>query len=362
MTKTSCFDAAVEFHDRKKDDPISVLVCTKEMSASGSLCLIGEQTTAGKVKTYMQVHTSQPLSLEWKQTFTIKNPDSGEILGEGTVLVPSAEKFIHKQKKRRIQYLINLLGSEKQMLLAIVQYKGIHGVREGELMRYGHLSRKRLLELSQELEAEGLIRILEFSPLFVISQAGIIYLCEKIVGFLGQFHEKHPGDMGIQKEKIRKRFHVHPRILVLALKYLSQNDKLKVLDDHVALSSFKMTLLPEEEKILERMEEMYLNDKFQSVSLDELQRSFRLSSKRLHKMLTLLTERKKIVLGRDGFILHSRWLEEVIRKVRSSGKKELTVSEFKQMTGLTRKFAIPLLELLDQMGVTRRRGSTHQIL
>jgi selenocysteine-specific elongation factor len=258
--------------------------------------------------------------------------------------------------------LVNLLGSEKQMLLAIVQYKGIHGVHERELSRFGHLSRNRLLELSQELEAEGLIRILEFSPLFIISQAGIIFLCEKIMGFLGQFHEKHPGDMGIQKEKIRKRFRVHPRILILALKYLSQNDQIKVLDDHVAHSSFKMTLLPEEEKILERMEEMYLKDKFQSVSLDELQRSFHLSSKRLHKMLTLLTERKKIVLGRDGFILHSRWLDDVIHKVRSSGKRELTVSEFKQMTGLTRKYAIPLLELLDQMGITRRRGSSREIL
>jgi selenocysteine-specific elongation factor len=79
-------------------------------------------------------------------------------------------------------------------------------------------------------------------------------------------------------------------------------------------------------------------------------------------MLSLLTERKKIVLSKDGFILHSRWLDEVIQQVRNSGKEELTVSEFKEMTGLTRKFAIPLLELLDQMGVTRRRGSTHEIL
>jgi selenocysteine-specific elongation factor len=79
-------------------------------------------------------------------------------------------------------------------------------------------------------------------------------------------------------------------------------------------------------------------------------------------MIALLTEREKIVLGKDGFILHSRWLDEVIQQVRNSGKRELTVSEFKEMTGLTRKFAIPLLELLDQMRVTRRRGSTREIL
>jgi selenocysteine-specific elongation factor len=79
-------------------------------------------------------------------------------------------------------------------------------------------------------------------------------------------------------------------------------------------------------------------------------------------MLSLLIERKKIVLGKDGFILHSRWLDEIIREVRNSGKKELTVSEFKTMTGLTRKYAIPLLELLDQMRVTKRKGSIREIL
>jgi selenocysteine-specific elongation factor len=82
----------------------------------------------------------------------------------------------------------------------------------------------------------------------------------------------------------------------------------------------------------------------------------------MNKMLTLLTERKKIVLGKNGFILHSRWLDEVIQKIRNSGKRELTVTEFKEMTGLTRKYAIPLLELLDQMGITRRRGSSRDIL
>ncbi|UCE42113.1 MAG: SelB C-terminal domain-containing protein [Candidatus Aminicenantes bacterium] len=362
MTKSTCFDAVVEFSDSVKEDPVSVLLCVNEISVAASLRLIGSQTIGGKINTFVQAHPAQSLSLKWKQSFTMKYPNSGEIWGEGTVLDPFAEKFIRRHKERRIQYLQNLLGNEKKMLLAIVQFKGIHGVQEKEMIRFGHHSRARLLELSQELESEGRIRILEFSPLFIISQTGIVFLCDKILRLLGQFHEKHPGDMGIQKEKIQKRFKVHSRILTLALKYLTQDGKIKVLDDHVALSSFEMILLPEEEKILEQMEEMYLKDKFQSVSLDELQRSFRISSKRLNKMLTFLTERKKVVLGRDGFILHSRWLDELIQRIRSSGKRELTVTEFKEMTGLTRKYAIPLLELLDQMGITRRRGSSREIL
>jgi selenocysteine-specific elongation factor len=198
--------------------------------------------------------------------------------------------------------------------------------------------------------------------LFIISQSGIAFLCEKIIKYLDQYHEKHPGDVGMHTEKIQERYQVHPRILTLALTYLVQDGRIKKMDDFVALSSFEMALSTEEEKILDLMEEMCLKDKFRSLSMEELQKSFRLSPKRLNKMLALLTERKKVILGREGFILHSRWLDELIHKIRSSGKRELTVSDFKEMTGLSRKYAIPLLELLDQKGITKRRGSSHEII
>ena len=364
MTKTSRFDAAVEFSGPAAEDPVSVLLCVGQMTIPASLHSYEDQIRdgSGKHSIFVQMHSTQSLALKWKQTFTIKSPVNKEVLGTGTVLDPFAEKFTRKQRKRHIEYLRDLLGNEKEMLLAVVRFRGIHGIQEKEILRFGHLSRSSVLELSQELETEGSIRILEFSPLFVISQTGMAFLCEKILNFLKQFQEKHPGDRGVRTEKIQTRFGVHSRILSLALKYLEQDGHIKTIDDKVAISSFEIVILPEEERILDRLEEMCLKDKFASVSLVDLQRSLRLSPKRLNEMLTLLTERKKIVLGRDGFILHSRWLDEVIQKVRNSGKKELTVSEFKEMTGLTRKYAIPLLELLDQKGVTKRRGSSREIL
>jgi len=51
-----------------------------------------------------------------------------------------------------------------------------------------------------------------------------------------------------------------------------------------------------------------------------------------------------------------------VAKLRASGRRELTVADFKALTGLSRKYAIPLLELLDEMGVTRRKGAVRDIL
>ena len=82
----------------------------------------------------------------------------------------------------------------------------------------------------------------------------------------------------------------------------------------------------------------------------------------MEKLLALLVERKSVVQGKDGFYVNSVWLDELVAKLRARESKEFTVAEFKDMTGLSRKYSIPLLELLDEMGVTRRKGNSREIL
>ncbi len=362
--KTFRFDAWIEGSFPAREEPGSVLFYHQEREGSvrAFLYFYEDREKREEEAAFVQVRLPLPLPLKWKDNFLLRSPDTKKIWAKGTVLDPFSEKISRKLRKRKLEYLKQLLGGEKDMLLALCRSKRIHGLWEKEMIRFSSLSMRKLVSLSQELEAEGKIRILSFSPLFVISQSSFSFLCEEILDYIRRFHEKHPDMTGVHKEKIRNRFGLHPRILSLALRYLIQEKRIKEMDDRMALSDFKMTLLPEEEKILEQLEEMCLKGEFRSLSIETLRKSLNLSSKRLHKLLILLMDRKKVVLSKDGFILHSRWLDDIIQTIRKSGRKELTVAEFKDMSGLSRKFAIPILELLDQMGVTRRRGSVREIL
>ena len=107
---------------------------------------------------------------------------------------------------------------------------------------------------------------------------------------------------------------------------------------------------------------MILKGEFHRIPQEQLKIRFHLSDLRLERLLALLAERQKIVQGSDGFLLHSKWLEELIVKIKGMGKDELSIADFKELTGLSRKYAIPLLELLDQMGVTLRQGNVRKIL
>lgn len=264
--------------------------------------------------------------------------------------------------RRKEKVVAPPVGGEKERLAAICRARGVRGVRERDLVDLSYVSEVKLGRLSEELEAEGRIKILSFSPLFLISQESFDYLCEKIAAYLEDFHKGHPSLKGAPVEKVKERFGVSQMVLLLAVKTLEKAGKVRTERGRLMLASHAETLSPQEEKILQRLEELYYRGEFRSVSLNEIRKEFRLSEGRLDRLVSILGERKKIIQGPEGLFIHSHWLDEVIGKVRALGKKEMTVGEFKQLTGLSRKYAIPLLELLDQMGVTRRKGATREIL
>jgi selenocysteine-specific elongation factor len=359
--KTSCFDAVVNFSpvDREKSLDASLLIQREKISAS---FFFYEQIQKEKPAAFACVHPRQPLLLKWKDKFEVHGSGKTPLRGEGLVLNPFSEKISQGKVKKRIAFLERLQGDEIGMLFALVQEKGLQGLKEREITAFSSLTKRVLQRVAQELETEGKIRILSFAPLFLFSQDSLDFLCQKILRFLAQFHKRNPEQKGVSLERIKKRFELHPRILSLGLKHLSCAGQIKESEDKLALPEFMMTLTPEEEDILRELEDLCLKGKFRSLSFEDLRQRFRLSSKKLDKLLSFLIERKKIVQGKDGLILHSKWLDEIILRIEKSGKRELAVADFKEWTGLTRKYAIPLLELLDQMGVTRRKGRIREIL
>lgn len=360
--KARCFDAVINVAPpgRKKSLEARMLFRGKKIPASFQFYGEPHKDRAGLF--YVQGKIHHPLSLKWKDRFGLALAGRKGLGGEGLVINPFSDKVSRVKIKKRLSLLKSLQGDEKEMLYALAQERGLKGLKEKEMIDFSSLRRKSILPLLQELEAEGKIRILSFSPLFILSQAHFGFLCQKILAYVKSYHQKHPEQPGLYLDRIKKRFHFPPRILSLGLKYLSRAGKIKEADGRFFLSSFKIMISPEEEKVLKMLEEMCFKGEFRSVSLKELQARFHLSLGKLNRLLSLVIERKNIVQGRDGFLIHSRWLDEIIWRLKETGKKELTVSDFKKMTGLSRKYAIPLLELLDQMGVTRRKGPSREIL
>ena len=353
---TTTFDASLDFAagDLGPGDRAVIVLLGERIAA----VIAGHRAPKGGAPRAL-VTVARPVDARWRDGFDVLS-EEGRPIGRGIVLYPSPPPDIKAPRRREL--LDRLSGGEEEMILVLAELKGIHGLDAGDVVGFSRVDEVRVEELVRRLEAEAKVRILSFSPLSFVLQASLDFLRRRVAAYLAQYHKKHPAQQSVPFDRIEKRFGVAPNVLNLALRMLAKEGRVSLGSGTAELVGYRPPLSAEDEKNLARMEALFLEGEFGQVSLDDLRRRFHLSPVRLQRLLAVLMERRKIVEGRDGFILHSHWLDEVVDKLRTLGLRELTVADFKALTGLTRKYAIPLLELLDEMGVTRRKGAVRDIL
>ncbi len=362
MKKTQCFDALLHFDPTVSKGPDQTWLKLGEMRISVSLHYYPHEETLGSVGSYVQISCSQSVETGWGDVFSLEISSDSISQVQGRVLDPASQKVTRSKEKKRLEYLAALTGDAKEMFYALALKKGINGINEDEVAEFSTLPEKEQIEIAQSLEGEGRIKILAFSPLLIVAEESFEFLCDRILDFVESSHLEKPEVLGILEEKIKERFQLQTKMMVLALKSLEKEKKIIRRQDRVFPSDFKLIASPQEEELLSELEALILKGEFHRIPQEQLKIRFHLSDLRLERLLALLAERQKIVQGSDGFLLHSKWLDELIVKIREMGKNELSVADFKELTGLSRKYAIPLLELLDQMGVTLRQGNVRKIL
>jgi len=83
----------------------------------------------------------------------------------------------------------------------------------------------------------------------------------------------------------------------------------------------------------------------------------------MRKLITRLLREKKLVrLGSDSLFVHQQALAKLTEQLQALRGQRLDVAGFKELTGLSRKYAIPLLEYFDRERVTRKQGEFRIVL
>ena len=92
--------------------------------------------------------------------------------------------------------------------------------------------------------------------------------------------------------------------------------------------------------------------------------ALKIDKTRAQKIVTLLLRDRVLIKISDDLVFHRTALEQLCAQVTARKAKSslIDVAAFKEMTGVSRKYAIPLLEYLDRERVTKRIGDSRQIL
>jgi selenocysteine-specific elongation factor len=183
---------------------------------------------------------------------------------------------------------------------------------------------------------------------------------------LKQLHDKDPLAKGISREELRRRVFgkAHVGVFETALARLTSLGKITESADLVALKAHRVQLSGPEGAARAAIEGALAAAGLEGVSLQNLHAQLGQDQKACENAVRVLVQEKGAERLSQGLLVARPALDRFKAEARerfTSGAK-LDVAEVKDLTGLSRKYVIPLLEWLDRERVTRRIGAERIVL
>jgi selenocysteine-specific elongation factor len=178
---------------------------------------------------------------------------------------------------------------------------------------------------------------------------------------LAAFHRTNPLQAGMPREELRgKVLPQAPAALFDAL--LGMTNKLVAAQDVVRLASHRVQLQGDETAAREKMEQAFRQGGLATPSLTEVLAQCGVEASRARLLLQMLIKERRLVKVSEELVYHVETLAALKALLAARKGQSFGVGEFKEWTGVSRKYAIPLLELLDRERITRRNGEQRLIL
>jgi len=215
-------------------------------------------------------------------------------------------------------------------------------------------------QLAQAVNEKQLFR---FGDRLVHAPA-IFGLQQFILSTITDFKKENSLVGGIAREELREQVKASVGVFTAALDLLVRDRKIEVVGDLVRLPGQGVVMKNEEAESEKKIEEAFASAGLRVPALHEVMAGLKVDKARAQKIVTLLLRDKVLVKVSQELVFHRVALEELRRQLAEyKGKSSrIDVAKFKELTGVSRKYAIPLLEYLDREHVTRRVGDVREIL
>jgi len=181
---------------------------------------------------------------------------------------------------------------------------------------------------------------------------------------LEQFHKKNPLVGGIGREELRERLKASAEVFAAVAAALVREKKLEIAGDLVRLAGRGVAMKDEEAESKKIIEDAFAAAGLKVPALREVMAGLKVDKLRAQKIVTLLLRDKTLIKISEELVFHHGALEQLRRQMAAyrANSSKIDVAQFKEMTGVSRKYAIPLLEYLDRERVTKRVGDAREIL
>ncbi|MDH4221984.1 MAG: selenocysteine-specific translation elongation factor [candidate division Zixibacteria bacterium] len=281
--------------------------------------------------------------------FILRMPSPPRTLGGGLIL----DVFPSKLKRKDKELLSFLTRRENLDLLEIIRT---------ELKKVDFLPIESMLKASvfSYKEIESAINHLESNKDIIVRKKLVVNrekwekLLALILEGVKKEHKDKPYASGLRISDLISRIKYKEKLISEGIDYLLSTGKLIQKDIFLAFPEHKPQLMdkqtPLAQEILGKFEKNPLSPPTKGELLKENPGN--------HKIILFLLQQERLVELKEGILYRKEDFEEITRKIRMFIKEKgpSTVSQLREYLNITRKYAVPILEKLDELGITQREG------
>lgn len=308
-----------------------------------------------------QLTLEEPVVAVSGQPFVLRELSPPSTVGGGRVLEPIAPRYRRRDLAARDRLRRAASLDPAARVLAAIESLGVQSWTELTLTRDTGLPRSEIAAHLAAFQAEGRLESLSIGPRRSVwlARASVESLEDRVLRALGRLHEARPRQSSIRRSHIQAELPDLSEPLIGSLiERLNRAGRLLADAQTLALKGYKPRLSHTERALKDEAALAIEDGGFQPPDLAALQAQAGNRASVLPDLLALLVEEGRIVDIGGGFFLSDQADSELRRLVldRLQAGQGLTMADLRNLLGTTRKFAVPIGEYLDRVGVTRREG------
>jgi selenocysteine-specific elongation factor len=331
----------------------------------GNLILLDREELAAGEDTVAQLRLDTPVALVKDDRFVIRSYSPIYTIGGGKVLNPIPLK--HKRFKPDAVEGLKALGHQApEAIIAFhVEASGYQGISFSHLKMMTNLPDKQLESVVQGLLSQKTLILVDKENRIYIHQSGFEKLKHDIQGQLADFHKANPLKPGMSKEELKTKFPplLTSKLFNLTLVQMVKAQEIAQEENIIRLASHAVSLGGKHADVKDKILKTYLNAGLQPPYFKELAKSLDIDTKRAKDVLMHLISEGAIVKVKEELYFHASAINTLRQKLVKflEAQGQITTPQFKEMTGVSRKYVIPLAEHFDSTSVTLRVGDVRKL-
>ncbi len=330
------------------------------------LVLLGSETIPAGGTGLAQLRLREPVLVLAGDRFILRQFSPMTTIGGGVAIDSLARR--HRRGDRAAIELLEALetGSREDALAALAQAE-TGGLTLEEAVARTAWAEGEVRATAESLEGAGRLRIASRDPWVMAASATVAACASQAREVIEVFHAASPLAPGMPKEELRDRAArgLLPEIFSMVLDDLVRGKVLAVAGDLVMRAGRSVVLTAEEERARQQIEAAFEKAGLAVPRLAEILPRLPVDAKRAEKLVQMLLREGKLIKAGEDVVFHRGAIERLkglLAAYKTKQGNKISVPAFKELAGISRKYAIPLLEYLDRARVTRRVGDERIIL